>query len=89
MPLQAWRRGRAQLVFGPGPTDGVITLHSLVDPEPAQADAEALVAALCARWPGRTLRVPPLQRDDLGGRALARLGFVPAPLHQWLMKRPL
>ncbi|MFO1341029.1 MAG: GNAT family N-acetyltransferase [Burkholderiaceae bacterium] len=89
VPLQAWRLGGAQLVFGAGPAERSITLHSLVDPQPAQADAEALVAALCARWPGHAQRVPPLQRDDLGGRALARLGFAPAPLHQWLMRRPL
>lgn len=88
-PLRAWRRGHAQLVFGAGPTDRTITLHSLVDPQPAQADAEALVATLCAQWPGHALRVPALQRDDLGGRALARLGFAPAPLHQWLMTRPV
>ncbi len=89
VPLRAWRRGRAQLVAGAGPTDRTITLHSLVDPQPDQADAEALVATLCTQWPGHALRVPPLQRDDLGGRALARLGFVPTPLHQWLMRRPL
>ncbi|MFO1338368.1 MAG: GNAT family N-acetyltransferase [Burkholderiaceae bacterium] len=89
VPLQAWRRGQAQLVFGAGPADQTVTLHSLVDRQPDQGDAEALVAALCAHCPGHALRVPPLQRDDLGGRALARLGFVPAPLHQWLMTRPL
>lgn len=85
-PLQAWRLGDAQLVFG-HPNEAVVVVHSLVDLDPAQADAEALVRALAREHPGRTLRCPPLQRDDVGGLALRRAGFAPLPLHQWWMLR--
>lgn len=84
--LTAWRRGGAQLVFG-CPGEGVAVIHSLVDRDPTQQDAQALVQALMHAQPARTLRCPPLQRDDVGGQALQRLGFVPLPLHQWWMLR--
>ena len=61
--------------------------HSLVAPR--EADARALVQALVAVHPQRRLRVPQLQRDDLGGAALLALGAVPQPLHQQWMLRPL
>lgn len=87
-PLQAWRHGNAQLVFGVQPAGPVITLHSLVDCDPAQAGAEALARALAVRYPDHTLRAPQLNRPDLGGDALQRSGFHVLPLHQWLMRRP-
>jgi ribosomal protein S18 acetylase RimI-like enzyme len=87
-PLQAWRHGDAQLVFGEQPAGPVITLHSLVDCDPAQHGAEAFARALAVRYPGHTLRAPQLLRPDLGGDALQRCGFQPLPLHQWLMRRP-
>lgn len=87
-PPQVWRHGPAQLVFGV-PDEGAITVHSLIDPTPTQAGAQALLRALRALHPGRALRVPALQRDDLGGQALRRAGFTPQPLHQWLMHKPL
>jgi ribosomal protein S18 acetylase RimI-like enzyme len=88
-PLQAWRSGDAQLVFGEQPSQGAVAIHSLVDPDPAQAGAQALAEALVARYPGHLLRAPALQRPDLGGDALQRVGFVPQALHQWLMRRVL
>jgi ribosomal protein S18 acetylase RimI-like enzyme len=84
--LQAWRAGDAQLVFADRPGEP-LQLHGLVDHDPAQAGADALARALVEAFPGRVLRMPPLQRPDIGGDALARAGFVPQPLHQWLMRR--
>ncbi|WP_439387222.1 GNAT family N-acetyltransferase [Ideonella sp. YS5] len=88
-PLQAWRHGSAQMVFAEQPSGAAVVVHSLIDDGPAQADAQALAEALAARYPGRTLRVPALQRPDLGGQALECAGFVPQPMHQWLMRRTL
>jgi ribosomal protein S18 acetylase RimI-like enzyme len=85
---QAWRRGTAQLVFLPADA-ATIQVQSLVDTDPAQQDAESLVAQLVAAFPERRIAVPQLQRADLGGDALLRLGFERLPLHQWLMRRPL
>lgn len=87
-PLQAWRHGGAQLVFGEQPAGPSITLNSLVDTDPALRGAETLARALVARYPAHTLRAPQLHRPDLGGDALLRVGFQPMPLHQWLMRRP-
>lgn len=86
-PVQAWRHGRAQLVFAEQPSHRTILVNSLVDRDPAQPGAEALAEALAARYPEHTLRVAPLQRPDLGGEALQRAGWRPQPLHQWLMRR--
>jgi ribosomal protein S18 acetylase RimI-like enzyme len=88
-PLQAWRHGAAQMVFAEQPSGAAVVVHSLVDLHPQQIGAQALAEALAARHPGRTLRVPALQRPDLGGQALERAGFTPQPLHQWLMRREL
>lgn len=86
-PLMAWRTGSAQLVFG-RPSDDVAQIHSLVDRDHSQRDAEALLQALAAAHPACTLRCPPLQRDDVGGQALQRQGFVRLPLHQhWMLRR--
>lgn len=85
---RAWRRGGAQLVFDDA-TPGTVRIVSLIDRDPAQHDARRLLQALRAAWPAARLRVPPLQRDDLGGEALGREGFQREPLHQWLMRRPL
>ncbi|WIT12927.1 GNAT family N-acetyltransferase [Paucibacter sediminis] len=86
--LQAWRHGQAQLLFSL-PDEAHVQIVSLVDTGPAQADARALLQTLAAEFPQRRLRVPQLQRLDLGGRALRELGFALQPLHQWLMWRPL
>jgi len=83
--LHAWRSGDAQLVFADRPGEPVIA-QSLVDHDPAQPGAEALARALAAAFAGRVLRVPALQRPDLGGEALRRAGFAPQALHQWMMK---
>jgi ribosomal protein S18 acetylase RimI-like enzyme len=87
-PLQAWWRGTAQLVFADDAGAG-ISVHSLVDRDARQHDAQSLVEGLLARHPGRAIKVPALQRPDLGGDALRRAGFRPQPLHQWLMLRRL
>ncbi|MFZ5547762.1 MAG: GNAT family N-acetyltransferase [Pseudomonadota bacterium] len=86
--LHAWRAGEAQLVFAERPGEPV-QLHGLVDRDPAQAGAHALANALAAAFPGRLLRMPALQRADIGGDALAAAGFVRQPMHQWLMRRAL
>jgi ribosomal protein S18 acetylase RimI-like enzyme len=86
--LQAWQSEQAQLVFSVG-EPAHVRIHSLVDRDPAQRGAAALLAALCARHAGRTITVPQLQRLDVGGRALRERGFEPLPLHQLLMCRPL
>ena len=88
-PLQAWRHGEAQLVFSEQPAQRAVTVNSLIDLDPAQAGAQTLAQALVAQYPGHTLRVPALQRPDLGGDALQRVGFERQPLHQWLMRRAL
>lgn len=86
VPL-AWRRGGAQLVaHAAGET---VTVQSLVDPDPAQHDAQALAAHLLHAFPRHRIAVPQLQRRDLGGDALQRLGFETLPLHQVWMRRAL
>lgn len=86
--LQAWRAGTAQLVFSQAP-DGPLMVHSLLDAQPRQHHAQALVGALLQRHPSRRVNVPQLQRLDLGGAALERLGFERHPLNQLLMRRPV
>lgn len=87
VPLSALRRGSAQIVFAAAAD--TVTIHSLVDQEPGQAAAQALVAQLVRQHPGYRITVPQLQRPDLGGRALERLGFQRAPLHQLMMRKGL
>jgi hypothetical protein len=86
--LQAWQHGRAQLVFSAA-AEAPVFVHSLVDLDPAQQGAQRLLEALLGRYRQRELQLPQLQRDDLGGEALERLGFVPLPLYQWWMRRAL
>lgn len=88
VPWTCWRHGTAQLVFSGDDRQGLL-LRSLVDRDPAQADAQALLSTLCATYPGARIHMPALQREDLGGLALARCGFVEEALHQWLMRRAL
>lgn len=77
----------AQLVYSVGPAG--LTVHSLIDRDPQQAGAEALVAQLLRLHPGQPLQVPQLQRPDRGGAALERLGCARQPLWQWWMRRAL
>lgn len=84
----AWQSGTAQLVFSGDRANGLI-VRSLIDRNPAQRDAEALVRALIAAHPGTKINVPPLQRPDLGGEALQRCGFERTTLYQWIMCREL
>ena len=86
--LSAWQQGEAQLVFS-RPDEATVAVASLIDPGPGQRDAQALLQALRAEFPQASLRVPQLQREDLGGAALRALGAEPLPLHQLLMQRPL
>ncbi|MBT9504861.1 MAG: GNAT family N-acetyltransferase [Burkholderiaceae bacterium] len=86
--LQALRRGRALLVFSVT-APALVTVHSLMDRDPAQADALALMQHLLARHPFHEIKVPQLQRIDVGGQALRQLGFQAQPLHQLLMVKPL
>lgn len=87
-PWTAWRCGSAQLVFTGNIETGVI-VRSLIDRNPAQHDAEALVQTLLAAYPGTKVSVPALQRGDLGGEALRRCGFAVEALHQALMRLDL
>ena len=88
VPWRAWRRDRAQLVFTVDPTAGVI-VRSLIDLDPAQAGAQALLRQLVQRHAGLRVSVPPLQRPDLGGHAAQRCGFARDALHQFFMRRDL
>ena len=85
-PLTFWRHGGAQIAFSVV-QDTPTTIHSLVDLDPAQRDAEVLARALLAAHPDAY--APPVLRDDLGGEALRRAGFAPHGKSQVLMKRPL
>lgn len=86
--LQAWRAGTAQLVFSQAP-EGTLMVHSLLDAQPRQHDAQALAGALLGRHPAQRVNVPQLQRLDLGGAALERLGFERQALNQLLMRQPV
>lgn len=86
---QAWRLGSAQLVASVDMAGGQLLLRSLIDSEPAQRDAEALLRACLGAHAGIAASMPPLQRDDLGGTALARCGFQPMALSQELMRLDL
>lgn len=80
-----WQTADSQIVFSL--PDETVMVHSFIAPR--GADARALIQALAAVYPERRLRVPQLQREDLGGATLRALGAVPQPLHQQLMLRPL
>ena len=85
-PLHFWRCGSAQLVFSV--LEGTPTqIHSLIDLDPALADAEALARAVAAAHPD--VFAAPIFRDDLGGEALRRAGFGPHMMSQVLMQRPV
>ncbi len=85
-PLSFRQRGGAQVVFSV--VDGTPTqIHSLIDLDPSLHDAEALARAVAAAHPG--VFAAPILRDDLGGAALRRAGFVPHLMSQVLMKREL
>jgi len=84
-PLVAWRAGDAQLVFTARDAAHV-SIASLFDASETQADAQLLLRALRGQYPAATLRVPQLQRLDLGGRALEAVGFQRLPLYQLLMR---
>jgi RimJ/RimL family protein N-acetyltransferase len=85
-PLTFWQCGDAQVAFSV--VEGTPTqIHSLVDLDPALAGAEALAHTLRAAHPDAF--APPTQRDDIGGAALGRAGFVPHGMSQVLMTRAL
>ena len=86
--LQAWRCGNAQLAFTALSPD-TVTVQSLVDRDPAQRDAQQLIAHLLERYPTSKIAVPQLQRPDIGGNAFQRMGFERLPLHGVLMRRAL
>jgi GNAT superfamily N-acetyltransferase len=86
--LQAWRSGKAQLVAAAN-APSQLTVYSLLDEEPEQRGAEHLMRHLLLSFPAHAVHVPQLQRDDLGGAALQRLGFERLPLHQVLMHKRL
>lgn len=85
-PLTAWQCGSALLLFSV--LEGTPTqIHVLVDLDPALRDAETLAHAIRAAHPDAF--APPILRDDIGGEALARAGFVRPELNQVLMRRAL
>ncbi|WP_083525924.1 GNAT family N-acetyltransferase [Roseateles depolymerans] len=75
----------AQLIFTL--PDETVMVNSFIAPDPG--DAQALLQALARVYPQRRLRVPQLQRDDLGGQSLRALGASQMPLHQLWMQRTL
>lgn len=80
-----WQIDGGQVVFSL--PDEAVMVHSLIAPDGNAA--RLLIQALAAVYPQRRLRVPQLQREDLGGGTLRALGATPQPLHQQLMWRPL
>ena len=80
-------RPHAQLVYSLA--GDRLTVHSLVDLQAGQRGAEALVTQLLRLHPGLAVHVPQLQRPDVGGEALERLGFERMPLYQWLLQKKL
>ena len=85
-PLTFWRCGTAQVAFSV--VEGTPTqIHSLIDIDPGLRDAETLARAVLAAHPDAF--APPILRDDLGGAALRRAGFVPHGMSQVLMNRKL
>lgn len=87
--LVAWRSGGAQLVWSVNASGSQVQVASLADATPGQAGARALARALARAHPQATLRVPQLQRPELGGEALDAEGWQRQPLWQWLMRLPL
>ncbi len=85
-PLLAWRLGTAQLIVGEA-GDGPVVVHCLLDRDRRQRDAKSLIEALLSRHPRRVIKVPALQRDDLGGAAMRDAGLQAQPLNQYLMLR--
>lgn len=85
-PLRAWQLRTAQVVVGLN-AQGSAVIHSLLDQDREQRHAETLVRELRIHFPGRRVVVPPLQRPDLGGRALQRAGLGVQPMHQVMMRR--
>lgn len=86
--LRVWRRGGAYLAFDPEDR-GKVTVHGVFDASPDGTGADALLAAVSARYPDRPIVAFPLHRDDLGTAALRRAGLTPMALHQVLMVAPL
>lgn len=86
--LHAWRCLQAQVVAGQS-APSQLTIYSLIDESTEQRGAERLVAHLMRRMPAHAVQVPQLQRDDVGGRALQRLGLHRLPLHQLLLRKEL
>jgi ribosomal protein S18 acetylase RimI-like enzyme len=85
--LEARRWRTAQLVFSR--TGDTVTFHSLVDLDAGQHAAQTLAAAVVRQYPACRAVVSQLQRPDLGGAALQRLGFQRGPLHQLMMRKGL
>ena len=85
-PLTFWQCGNAQVAFSV--VEGTPTqIHSLVDLDPTLDGAQALAHAVRATHPDAF--APPVFRDDIGGAALGRAGFVPHGMSQVLMTRAL
>jgi ribosomal protein S18 acetylase RimI-like enzyme len=85
-PLTSWQCGSALMLFSV--LEGTPThIHVLVDLDPGLRDAETLARALRALHPDAF--APPILRDDLGGEALARAGFLRQESGQVLMRRAL
>lgn len=88
--LVAWRSGeQAQLVWSVNASGSQVQVASLVDMSAGQAGARTLARALAQAYPQATLRVPQLQRPELGGDALEAEGWQRLALQQWLMRLPL
>ena len=84
--VQAWRFGRAQMVFQD--SDTAIAVTSLLDRGTA-GDAHALLAALRHRYSQRVLRAPQLHRKLGPARAFEDAGWLRQPLHQLFLRRQL
>ena len=86
--VQAWRYGRAQLIFETVAGCDVSVL-SLIDRDSDQQSAAHLLGALRAHYPQKALSAPPLQRKDGTAQAFEMAGWARRPYYQWLLRFPM
>jgi hypothetical protein len=86
-PLYAWRCGDAQCFVRETPD--TLLVPALVDTSHGQRDGVELLRAMAHKYPGRTIRLPQLQRADLAARPCESAGLQRAELHQVWMTRGL
>lgn len=88
-PARAYQLDGAYAVITNPALETVSIWAVLVEPEfRAQKQAERLIRAVLAAWPGKTWHVPAIMPEELGG-LYENLGFVREPLGQFQMRLSL